>query len=509
MINARKIVIFTILSFILSACSSSSNDDKPSPQKDKPTCLADIKGSSIAVALGSAYDIFLSKDSNLNIVHIDRGEALTAVRNGKVDYTIFDTLVAVTGGLEKKGLEIKFGGVLPRDHSLPFAKSRGELCGIFNQFLEYAHSSGLYDKIFNKWTKSQADVKKLKEDIVLDSYYTGPIKNKDPLVIVATSASYPWVLIESGGLTGFQPDIIEYFCKWVGITFEYVICDFSAVSAMLETGKGDCCFCPLIKTPESEKAFVWSDPYVHVGGVIIGRTEKESPSEKLSFWEQMEEEFNLNLVKEDRWKLLLNGLIDTLYISFFSILFAIVVGAFICSMRMSRNSAINLIARMLINIIRSVPMLVLLMIMFYVVFAASRAGGEFISIICFAIYFGAYFSEVFRTGIESVSTGQREAGAALGLNKYQVFRFIVLPQALTRCVPVLKGEIITLIKSTSLVGYVAVQDLTKASDLIRSRTMDAFFLLLIVALVYALLSWLTGLLLDKVQDCLTPKSKRT
>ena len=125
----------------------------------------------------------------------------------------------------------------------------------------------------------------------------------------------------------------------------------------------------------------------------------------------------------------------------------------------------------------------------------------------FGLYYGAYFSEVFRTGMESVDKGQWEAGFALGLRKFQTFYKVVLPQALNRVIPVLKGEVISLIKMTSVVGYVAVIDLTKATDIIRARTLDAFFPLILVSIVYLLLSWLIGLGLNALESKITPKSR--
>ena len=126
---------------------------------------------------------------------------------------------------------------------------------------------------------------------------------------------------------------------------------------------------------------------------------------------------------------------------------------------------------------------------------------------CFTLYFGAYISEIFRSGIEGVDKGQWEAGAALGMSRGLVFRKIVLPQMLLHILPVYKNQMSALIKATSIVGYVSVVDLTKASDIIRSRTFDAFFPLLLTALVYLLLSWLFGLAVDALEKRLTPKSR--
>ena len=214
-----------------------------------------------------------------------------------------------------------------------------------------------------------------------------------------------------------------------------------------------------------------------------------------------------NLLTEDRWKMMLEGLGVTLEISLLSLLLATLIGALVCGLRMSRSKAVSRTAGFYIGLMRSLPLLLLLLVMFYLVFAASGLGKVHIAVLCFSLYFGAYISEIFRSGIEGVDKGQWEAGAALGMGRGLVLRKIVLPQMLLRILPVYKNQMTALIKATSIVGYVSVMDLTKASDIIRSRTFDAFFPLLLTALVYLLLSWLFGLAADALEKRLTPKSR--
>ena len=172
---------------------------------------------------------------------------------------------------------------------------------------------------------------------------------------------------------------------------------------------------------------------------------------------------------------------------------------------MSRKHAVSGLAWFYIELMRSLPLLLLLLVMFYLVLASSSLSETHIAVVCFSMYFGAYFCEVFRSGIMGVDKGQWEAGSALGMNKIMVLRKIVLPQALLRVLPVYKNQMVTLIKSTSIVGYVSIMDITKASDVIRSRTFDAFFPLLLTALIYLILSWLFGMIIDALEKRLTPR----
>ncbi len=212
------------------------------------------------------------------------------------------------------------------------------------------------------------------------------------------------------------------------------------------------------------------------------------------------ESFKSNIIHQKRYLLILEGLRTTIVISLLSTVLGTIVGGLICFMRMSKRKILQIPAKIYISILRGTPVLVLLMIIFYVAFASVDINPVFVAVIAFGLNFAAYVSEMFRTGIQSIERGQTEAGIALGFTKIQTFIYIILPQAVKRILPVYKGEMISLVKMTSVVGYIAVHDLTKASDIIRSRTYDAFFPLIMVAVLYFLISWLLMLLLGYAEN---------
>jgi len=154
------------------------------------------------------------------------------------------------------------------------------------------------------------------------------------------------------------------------------------------------------------------------------------------------------------------------------------------------------------------PVLVLLMLIFYVVFASVDISPVLVAVVAFGLNFAAYAAEIFRSGIEGIDKGQTEAGISLGFTRTSTFIYIVMPQMIQRVLPVYKGEFISLVKMTSIVGYIAVQDLTKASDIIRSRTFDAFFPLVMVAVLYFAVSWVLIQLLDFIERRTDPKRRR-
>ena len=196
--------------------------------------------------------------------------------------------------------------------------------------------------------------------------------------------------------------------------------------------------------------------------------------------------------------MILDGLQLTLFITLCAALLGTMLGGLVCWMRMSRHRWLQQVAKVYIELMRGTPVLVLLMLMYYVVMAPLDATGVVVAIVTFAMNTAAYISEMLRTAIQGIDRGQTEAGLALGFTPRQTFFRIVLPQVVKAVMPVYQGEVVSLLKGTSIVGYIAVSDMTRASDLIRSRTFDAFFPLIVTAIIYFLMAWLIGQLLQSL-----------
>ena len=218
----------------------------------------------------------------------------------------------------------------------------------------------------------------------------------------------------------------------------------------------------------------------------------------LSSCTSLTESFNNNLIAEERYRMILDGLQVTLLITLYAAVLGTLLGGLVCWMRMNRRQWLQQVAKVYIELMRGTPVLVLLMLMYYVVMAPVNATGIVVAIVTFAMNTAAYISELLRTTIQGIDRGQTEAGLALGFTGRQTFLKIVLPQVVKAVMPVYQGEIVSLLKGTSIVGYIAVSDMTRASDLIRSRTFDAFFPLIVTAIIYFLMAWLIGLMLQSL-----------
>lgn len=203
----------------------------------------------------------------------------------------------------------------------------------------------------------------------------------------------------------------------------------------------------------------------------------------------LQEEFYDNFIKDDRWKYIWEGLGVTLQVTFFAVLLGIVIGFLIAIIRSTYDKTgkmkfLNFFCNVYLTVIRGTPVVVQLMIIYFVIFGSVDISKVFVAIMAFGINSGAYVAEIFRSGIMSIDNGQFEAGRSLGFNYPQTMRYIIMPQAFKNVLPALGNEFIVLLKETSVSGYIALQDLTKGGDIIRSRTYDAFMPLLAVALIY-------------------------
>lgn len=207
------------------------------------------------------------------------------------------------------------------------------------------------------------------------------------------------------------------------------------------------------------------------------------------FFLKLKESFILNFIADDRWKYIVNGLKVTLQVTFFSLIIGVLLGFVVAIVRSTydktgRMKVLNFFSKIYITVIRGTPVVVQLLIICYVIFSAVNVPKELIAILAFGLNSGAYVAEIFRSGIMSVDAGQFEAGRSLGFTYQKTMIHIIMPQAFKNVLPALGNEFIVLLKETSISGYIALQDLTKGGDIIRSRTYDAFMPLIAVALIY-------------------------
>lgn len=469
----------------------------------------DLADKTIGIYTGTIFDGFLTK--KYPKAEISRYETtadlIMSVKTGKVDAAMMDLKTATIAVKHNPQLGILTDTILTMPLGFGFRKQNTLLRDQFNAFLATIREDGTYQTVYRRWFVEDPEKARM-------PLFRIPGHGKTLVAGVAVN-DLPYVALMNGKYVGFDIELIQRFAEHENYHLEFMTLEFSSLVAALAAGKVDMIADGIAISAERQKQIDFSDSYAEIKSAVIALNKnmgiqdaREHEYADKSFIASLSDSFYNNIIHEKRYLHILDGLKVTLLISILAALFGTLVGGLICYLRMSKNNLLSTLAKLYISLLRGTPVLVLLMIIYYVVFASVNINPIVVAVFAFGLNFGAYVSEIFRTSVESIDKGQKEAAIAGGFNKVQTFSYIILPQALRHILPVYKGEFISLIKMTSIVGYIAVQDLTKASDIIRSRTFDAFFPLIMVAVLYLLIAWFFTWLLGLVEFSADPRSKR-
>jgi len=478
----------------------------------KITSVDNLKDKRIGVLLGSVHDTYMTKTYPHTTIlqYKSPSDIVLAVKSGKIDAAMYtyETLLEIMRGDPELAMVGKSLFAVPI--GIGFNKSNSDLREKFNAFLRQIKENGVYDDMVSRW-------------IIKGDHRMPDIKNtasNGTLVVgMVSDKGLPFTIVKDNKLIGFDIELSERFAAYLGKELKQQDMEFGSLIAAASTNKIDMITSTLMITEERKKQIAFSDPYYDMGASLFALKKncaapdapagnKDSEATSASFLKGIANSFQSNIIQENRYLLILDGLKTTVVISVLATIFGTLLGGVICFMRMSKKAVLRLPARIYISILRGTPVLVLLMLIFYVVFASVNISPVLVAVIAFGMNFAAYVAEIFRTGIDGVDKGQTEAGIAMGFTRVKTFIFIVLPQTVRRILPIYKGEFISLVKMTSIVGYIAVQDLTKASDIIRSRTFDAFFPLVMIAVLYFLISWILLQSLEYLERRTDPKLHR-
>lgn len=353
------------------------------------------------------------------------------------------------------------------------------LCDEYDEFIEEVKASGEYDEILEIWTGGDKE-KQVAPDLEGLEDINGTLNMAVDLTMT------PFAYMQDNQPVGVDIEMAYRFAKSRGYALKLDNMDFGAIIPAITSGKND--FDPggVVYTEERAKSVLFSKPTYEGGSAMA--VLKKGASAKGSFWESIAESFEKTFIREDRWQLFLVGIGNTLFITVAAIVIGTILG-FLAFLLCRRGGAIsNKVAGAAIWLINGIPVVVLLMVLYYVVFGNTDLSGLVVSVIAFSLIFGAAMFGMLRSGTAAVDSGQTEAAYALGYTDRQAFFRMILPQAAFHFMPTYRAQVVSLLKATSVVGYIAVQDLTKMGDIVRSRTYEAFFPLIAVTVIYFILA---------------------
>ena len=456
----------------------------------------DISGLRVATLAGSCYDMELSarKDISLQLFNTD-SDVIQALVNNKADVAVNDEVVFNAEVRKANGVKIALSGAQEFPTAFMFRNQDADLANTMSAIQRRMVEDGSMDRLKEFW---------LTDRYAQEPSFTHiPAETSGvPIRVATVSDTAPLSFMVDGEWYGIEIDLLRELGKELHRPLEIKRYDGSSMMLALRSGLADVlCGCIFI-TPEREEEFTFSEPYhsYHPGYFVLDR---EAKRDGVGVWAGLKSSIRKNLITENRWKYITAGLWETIKISVLAILLGSVLGVGVYAMTRSRRKWVRSFAAGYNGFMAGIPELVLLLILFYVVFSKTGLPSDVVAIITFALFFASGVSDVYASSLDAIPHGQTEAGLALGFTRLQTFRNIVLPQAVRRGLPLYKGQCVSLLKGTSIVGYIAIQDLTRAGDIIRSRTFDALIPLAVITIIYFLLVWLIGLLLKLA----SPKKK--
>lgn len=498
--NKKKIIlgimaVAVMLTFAIGAFNSATKVNAQT--ENKITCVDDLPGASIGVQLGTTADIYASDyegdDAGTQIERYNKGaDAIQALMQNKIDCVMIDEQPAKAFVNKNPSLVILDEAFADEEYAFAIAKENAALTAEINEALAALKADGTIDSIINNYIGTD-------EEIGKSPYVKKDVDRAKGTLVVATNATFPpYEYYENDAIVGIDMDIMQALCDEMGYDLSVEDMEFDSIITAVQSGKADVGAAGMTVTDERKQNVDFSDSYTTAKQVIVVAGDEQAAG--LSF----SEKFHQNFIEDNRYMYLLKGLGNTLVITFFAVIIGIVFGSVLAIIRTThdRNGGLgilNFLAKLYLTIIRGTPTMVQLLIIYYVVFASTNVSKVFVAIIAFGLNSAAYVAEVVRSGIMSVDPGQFEAGRSLGLPYGKTMRLIIIPQAYKNILPALGNEMITLLKETSISGYIGLVDLTKGSDIIRSVTYEAMMPLGMVALIYLCLVLVLTMLVNKLE----------
>ena len=499
-----KIVCLVLIIFAMAVPAVLSPCTHALAEPEDDATLQMLDGKRIGVQTGTTFDA-ITKASLPNATieyynsYADLVEALTS---SKIDGFPADEPVLQMIAAENPKIKIlddhlqdfEFGVILPKSDEGASLKRE------FDDWISKAKASGDLEKMRNEWITNPDEQK------TIPDYKSFPAP-KGTLTMATEGAYPPMNYYRDNQLVGLEVDLAASFCQDTGYGLELVPMNFDAILPAVQTGKADFAMAGITITEERKEGVLFSEPY-YTGGTVVAILDRSKVGVgATSFFDGIAESFAKTFIRENRWHMFMEGVGVTLAITLLSIVLGTLLGFIVFLLCRNGGRISNGIRSACMWLIQGMPGVVLLMILYYIVFGSFSIGGVAVSVVGFTLTFGTTVFGLLKMGVGAVDVGQREAAYALGYSTRKTFFKIILPQAMPHIVAPYKGEVVNLIKATSIVGYIAVQDLTKMGDIVRSRTYEAFFPLIAITVIYFALEGLLGLLVSRIAITFDPKRR--
>ena len=496
-IKIRKLINILFVAFlclVLFGCSGS--------EQKGFTSVEELKDKRIGIKQGTVYD-GISKEifpDGEYYYYPSASDLAAALKGNKIDaFVIDDTILADIIKQDPKITRLD-EHVATFECCIVFNKTDhgAELRDKMNVMLNELREQGELDRLFEKWKNYDSNT---------EMFDISSLKGGNGKIVLATQTGCPpFTLLLNGEIAGYEVELVALFCEKYGYTLEVDEMYFDGLLSAVQSDKADIAIGGICETEERARSVIFSDPEAIVYGDVGVLNKSEITAE--GFFNGIKESIRRTFIDEDRWKVFASGIFVTIAITVLSIIFGTILGFVVYTNTRNNKGIVLKIVRFSIWLIQGMPVVVLLMVLYYIVLGSVSIDSFWVSVLGFTLTFGCSVYNMLAGAVSTIDPGQKDAAFTLGYSDKMCFYKILLPQAITYIMPTYKSEIVSLIKATAIVGYIAVQDLTKIADLIRSRTYEAFFPLIVVTILYFALAALLNAIVKRIDLKLDPR-KRT
>lgn len=525
--TARFLCLFLlfIICFCLVNTSYAAESPTPTTSASQAASAADsssfdaLAGKTAGVMTGTPQDSIISaaiKDVKLQYFSNATDMAL-ALQTGKIDFYALSSVNFYNmaekypefGYINKPLTTFNVGTIFPKTEKGDSIRSK------LNEYIAKLKKNYELDRLVKYWLYPN-------DWENIDIPQTG---ENGTLQMATANTLVPFSFMLHDKNVGFDIAIIAGFCKEYGYGLQIENTDFSGILSGISTGKYDLAAGQISWTADRAKSVNFSDFYyeqqivaivntknITIPGIITSDANKSSDNSNSSTSavsdssqntknssSSLIESIRKTLIDDSRWLSILHGLLITLAITAGGFILANLMGALFCAMAMSRSRLLRGVSVIYSSLMQGLPVVVILMLLYYVVFAHSKISNIAVAIVGFGLVFGAYMAQLFKENISGVDKGQTEAALAVGFTKRQAFLGIVFPQAARTMLPGYFRNLINLMKGTAVVGYIAITDLTRVGDIIRSNTYEAIVPLVTIAIIYFLMAVLLFIIMNLIQ----------
>ena len=502
---ALVIVFSAVAGFVPSVFAEDENTNTEEGEKMESkngiTTIKDLDGKKIGVQTGVLYEDEIKDEIEGEewFYYKMPNDMIAALESNKIDAYLIEEVGFYAQRyehpelmrLEEKAGQSEFAVIVGNN------EKQDRLYKELEEYIKEKKSDGWLEQLYDYWVKNWNPNTCKIETIPETTGENGTVR-------IAIEGGYePFSFETANGVSGYDVEFMMNFCAAYGYKWEFYTMEFDSIAPACISGKYDFGMNIVVDEERAEDS-VLTDWYYVCDLVFVVEGVYE---EQMGFFERMAYNFNKTFIREDRWKLFLEGMGRTMLITVLSIVCGTILG-FVAYMACRHGNKIaNGITGVINWLIEGIPTVVFLMILAFIIFGKSSLDAQWVSIIGFTFIFGCGMFGMLKVGCDAIPKGQFEASTALGYSDSQSFFKIILPQAARHFLPIYKSNVVSLIKETSVVGYIAVRDLTKMGDLVRSRTYLAFFALIAVAILYFVMEAILVFIVKRVQISIDPRRR--